>query len=65
MTLNAPPYYRTLTRVMPVLLTFNLQAKFEIPSFIRSKDTACTPKCRNESRDPDHAHLGDIQPSQG
>ena len=30
-------------------------------SFIRSRDIAWAPKCRNESRDSDHAHLGDSQ----
>jgi len=46
---------------MPVLFTFNLQTKFEMSSFIRSRDMAWAPKCRNESRDPDHASLGDSQ----
>jgi len=46
---------------MPVLFTFNLQTKFEMSSFIRSRDIAWAPKCRNESRDSDHAHLGDSQ----
>jgi len=46
---------------MPVLFAFNLQTKFEMPSFIRSRDMVWAPKCRNESRDPDHAHLGDSQ----
>jgi len=41
---------------MPVFFTFNLQTKFEMSSFIGSKDMAWVPKCRNESRDPDHAH---------
>ena len=45
---------------MPVLATFNLQTKFEMSSFIRCKDMAWAPKCRNESRDPDHAHLGTV-----
>jgi len=44
---------------MPVIFTFNLQTKFEMSSFIRSKDIAWAPKCRNGSRDRDHAHLGD------
>jgi len=44
--------------VMPVLFTFSMQTKFEMSSFICSKDVAWAPKCRNESRDPDHAHLG-------
>ena len=39
---------------MPVLFTFNLQTKFEMSSFIHSKDMARAPKCTNESRDPDH-----------
>ena len=46
---------------MPVLFTFNLQIKLEMSSFIRSRDMARAPKCRNESRDPDHAHFGDSQ----
>jgi len=46
---------------MPVLFTFNLQTKFEMSSFIRSRDMAWAPKCRNESRGPDHAHLVDTQ----
>ena len=37
------------------------QTKFEISSFIRSKDMAWAPKWKNESRDSDHAHLGDTQ----
>jgi len=36
--MNAPPYCRTLTCVMALLFTFNLQTKFEMPSFISSKD---------------------------
>jgi len=40
---------------------FNLQTEFEMPSFIRSKNMAWAPTCRNESRNPDHAHLGDSQ----
>ena len=44
---------------MPVLFTFNLQTKFEMSNFIRSKDMAWAPKCRNESRDFDHAPFGD------
>jgi len=51
-------------RVAPVLFTFNLQTKFEMSSFIRSKDTAWAPKSRNESHDPNHAHLRDGQASQ-
>jgi len=39
---------------------FNLQTKFEMSSFIRSRDMAWAPKCRNESCDPDNAHLGDV-----
>ena len=61
MTLNAPPCCKTLTCVMPVFFAFNLQTKFEMSGFIRSTDMAWAPKCRNESRDPDHAHLGDSQ----
>jgi len=48
-------------RLMPVLFAFNLQTKFEMSSFIRSRDMAWAPKCRNELRDPGHAHLGDSQ----
>jgi len=40
MTLNAHPNCRTLTSVKPVLFRFNLQTKFEVCSFIRSKDMA-------------------------
>jgi len=46
---------------MPVLFAFNLETKFEMFSFIRSRYMAWAPKCRNKSRDPDHAHLGDSQ----
>jgi len=49
---------------MPLLFVLNLQTKFEISGFIHSKDMAWAPKCRNGSRDPDHAHLGDSQVSQ-
>jgi len=42
-------------------LRSNLQTKFEMSSFIRSIDMAWAPKCRNEPRDPDHAHLADSQ----
>ena len=49
---------------MPVLFAFNPQTKFEMSSFIRSKDMVWAPKCKNESHDPDHAHLGDSQASQ-
>ena len=28
-------------------------------NFIRSKDMTGTPKCKNGSHDPDHAHLGE------
>ena len=52
------PYCGILTRVMVVLFTFNLQTKFEMSSFIHSKDMAWTLKCRNGSPDPDHTHLG-------
>ena len=44
---------------MPVLFEINLRTKFEMSSSIRSKDMAWVPKCRHESRDPNHAHLGD------
>ena len=47
--------------VMRVLFAFNLQTKFEMSSFIRSRDMTWAPKCRNESRNPDHVHLGDSQ----
>ena len=40
---------------------FKLQTKFEMSSFIRSRDMAWAPKYINESRDPDQAHLGDSQ----
>ena len=46
---------------MPVLFAFNLQTKFEMSSFIRSRDMAWAPKCRSKSRDPDHARLVDSQ----
>jgi len=46
---------------MPVLFAFNLQTKFEMSSFIRSRDMSWAPKYRNESLDPDHANLGDSQ----
>jgi len=45
---------------MPVLFTFSLQTKFDICSFIGCRDMDWAPKSRNESRDPDHTHLGDI-----
>jgi len=41
---------------------FNLQTKFEMFSFILSKDIAWNPICRHGSRD--HAHLADSQASQ-
>ena len=44
---------------------FKLQTKFEISSFIRSNDMVWASKCRNGSRDPVHAHLGDSHASQG
>ena len=46
---------------MAVLLTFNLRTKFEMSSFIRSKDMAWNQKRSNGSRDPDHDHLVDSQ----
>ena len=49
---------------MPVLFAFNPQTKFEMSSFIRSKDMVWAPKCRNESYDADHARLRDSQASQ-
>ena len=63
-TLNAH-HLGTLTFVITALFTFNLQTKFEISSFIRFRDMACIPKCRNEPREPDHTHLGNSQPPQG
>jgi len=51
-----PPCCKTLTCEMLVLFAFNLQTKCEMSSFIRSKDMARAPECRNQSRDPDHAH---------
>jgi len=45
---------QTLTCAMPVLFTFNLQTKFEMSSFPRSRYMAWAPKWSNESRDPDH-----------
>ena len=39
---------------MPVLYVFNLQTKFKMSIFIRFRDMAWAPKCRSESRDPDH-----------
>jgi len=50
---------------MAVLFTFNLQTKFKMSSFIRSKDMAWSQKCTNGSRDLDNAHLWDSQSSQG
>jgi len=64
MTLNASPYGRTLTCVMPVLFTFNLQTKFEMSSFFCSKDMAWAQKGRKEPHDPEPIHLGDSQASQ-
>jgi len=43
--------------VMPVLFMFSLQTKFEMSSFVISKDMAWVQRCRNMSHDPDHAHL--------
>jgi len=40
---------------------FNLQTKFEMSSFIRFRDMAWAPKCKNASHDPDQAHFGDSQ----
>jgi len=53
-----PSNCRTLTYVMPVLFTFNLQTKFEVSSFIRSKDMAWVKKRRNGSHGSGHAYLG-------
>ena len=39
---------------------FNLQTKFEMSNFIRSKDMPWATKCRNGSHDPDHALLGAV-----
>jgi len=55
MTLNAPLYCEILTIV--VLITFNWQIKFEMPSFIRSEHIIRVPIYRNVSRDPDHTQL--------
>jgi len=52
--LKCTPMLQTLTCAMPVLFTFNLQTKFEMSSFPRSRDMAWAPKWSNESRDPDH-----------
>ena len=44
---------------MPELFAFNLQTKFEMSSFIRSKDMAWARKLLvTRVRDPDHAQLG-------
>jgi len=53
--LNAPPCCKTLTHVMAILFTFNLQTKFDMSSFIRSKAMAWFPGCKNRSC-PKHAH---------
>ena len=51
---------------MPVLYTFNIHTELEMSSFVRSKDMAYrTQNVEIGSRDPDRAHLGDSQPSQG
>ena len=63
-TLNTPPYYRTLTCLMPVLFTFNLPTKFEMSTFIRSKYMAWAQRCRNGSHDHDPVHLRDSQAAQ-
>jgi len=55
------PHTAELKCVMAVLFTFNLQTKFEMSSFIRSKDMVWAPRYGNWSHDPDHAHLGDSQ----
>jgi len=53
------PYCGILTCTMIIILvTFNLQTKFQMSSFICSRDMAWASKCRNESRDPDHAPFG-------
>ena len=57
------PYRRTLTLLLPVLFTFNLQTKFEMYRFIRSKDMAWAQKCRNWSRDHHPVNLRDSQAS--
>jgi len=41
-----------------VLISINLHTKFEVHSFIHSKDITGAPKLQNRSRDPDHAHQG-------
>ena len=53
------PYCRNLTGV------FSLQTKFEMSSFIRSNDVAWAQKRRNGLHDPNQAHLGNSQLSQG
>jgi len=50
---------------MPVLFTFTVQTKFEMSSFIRSKDMALAAKYRYVSRDPDHASFRDDLTSAG
>jgi len=45
---------------MAVLFTLNLQTKFEMSSFINSKDMTWAQKCRDGSRDGDNAHLGTV-----
>jgi len=42
-----------------ILFTFNLQTKFDMFCFGRSERMAWAPKCRIESRDPDHAPFRD------
>ena len=65
MTLNAPPYCRTLTCIMAYSLRSICKTKYEMSSSICSKDMAWSPKCRNESHDPDHAPFRDNLSSAG
>jgi len=45
-----------MTEVNARLIAINLLFKFEVSSFIRSKDMTGDPKCRNGPLDFDHAH---------
>ena len=64
MTMNAPKL-QNFNMFNASTLCVSTRTKFGMSSFIRSKDMAQAPKCRNRSRDPDHAHLGDTQASEG
>jgi len=55
-----PLILRNVNMYVLVLITINLHINFEMSSFIRSKDMTGAPKCRNRSRDPDHAYLGKV-----